>query len=321
MQEGSGSIYGITGTQRAAQALAATKAAGEEVSAVIGGQQTETDDRLESQNITIAIRQKKLLRPTDARSIERTKRVQGSIFIRKGEADELADQFSGRQGNKEYHLDPRLLSHLAEEELGVGIDEETSPDKIIEIIQNRMTVQDRVPDVSIVDKAFEFLIEVAEQKLKNAATEDKPRISKMLEHLTTGKNKHLERHKIDIEVAQKIIGAVDAVSRETGMDLSEVLGLYRNRIHNPPDLQTLRKYYEEKGYKFMKLELKGFSSFVGKDFKRKDLENAELNQLAQSVRQMQALLGVVRQAKNRCPIMEHYLEVNGILSNESAAAA
>jgi hypothetical protein len=269
-------------------------------------------EQLENTPVGIQIRSQKLQKKQEIKT-EKAKQAQESILIRKEDADELANEFSQRQGNKEYHLDARSLSQLVAEELGAGINEDSDPDDIITLIRNRMSINGQTPDVSIVDKAFEFLLEVNNSQINKVIGVDKERLTKILNKIEVAKTKHFDANAIEIQVAQKIIGAVDAVVVKTGQTVKETLDRYRDVVHNPPDIQSLRKFYEVKGYKFMILELKGLSTYLGGNFKRKNLDNPELAQLASSARKMQALLGVFRQSKGHIPMMESYLELNGVL--------
>ena len=115
--------------------------------------------------------------------------------------------------------------------------------------------------------------------------------------------------------------ALDAVIEKTGESVKEALDHYRDVVHNPPDVQTLRRFYEGKGFKAMVLEFKGLSSFLGGNFKRTNLDNPELMQLAVAARKMQALLGVFRQSKAHVPTVESFLELNGILFDSYEEAA
>lgn len=246
--------------------------------------------------------------------------AQKSVLVRKEDADGLAGEFSQRQGNREYHLDPLVLSLLAAEELGEGINADSSPDQVIAIIRRHMSDKGQAPDVAIVDKAFEFLLEVTGSQLKTVNEADKPRLKAIYEKVEAAKNKHFEAHAAEIQVAQKIIGAVDAVVEQTGHTVKETLDRYRDVVHNPPDIQALRKYYEANGYKAMVLELKGLNTYLGGNFKRTNLENPELIQLASAARKMQALLGVYREAKRKQKeTAEPFLDAKGVF--EAAAAA
>jgi hypothetical protein len=287
-------------------------------SALIANQLDASQDKLqveaqENSAAGILIRTKKLEKRQEVKT-EKAKQAQHSVLVRKEEADGLADQFSQQRGNREYHLDPLLLSQLAGEDLGVGINENSEPMEIISLIRRRMTVDGQGPDVAIVDKAFEFLLQVTSRQLNQSTGADKERLEKILKKIESAKNQHFESNSIEIQVAQKIIGAVDAVVMKTGQSVKETLDRYREVVHNPPDIQTLRKFYEIKGYKAMILELKGLNSYLGGNFKRTNLDNPELAQLAGAARKMQALLGVYRQSKIHIPTMESYLHLNGVLA-------
>ncbi len=197
--------------------------------------------------------------------------------------------------------------------MGLKITEDTEPDEMISIIRIVMTVDGNEPDVSIVDKTFDFLLEVAQSKASTAEGAEKTRFTNIFKKIEIAKNKHFESNTIEIQVAHKIIGAVDAVATTTGMSIKETMDRYRDVVHNPPDIQSLRKYYEDKGYKGMVLELKGLNTYLGGNLKRTNLENPELAQLAGAARKMQGLLGVFRQAKVNKATMESYLELNGVI--------
>jgi hypothetical protein len=298
--------------------IKATQKTESNLSTVLEANQEEASQeklQLESEENTpmgMLIKTEKLVRKQDVKT-EKAKKAQGSVFVRK-EEDELADQFSGRQGNREYHLDPLLLSLLAQN-MGLKITEDSEPDEVISIIRTVMTVDGQEPDVSIVDKTFDFLLEFAQSKASTAEGDEKTRLTNIYKKIEIAKNKHFESNTIEIQVAHKIIGAVDAVATTTGMSIKETMDRYRDVVHNPPDIQSLRKYFEAKGYKSMILELKGLNTYLGGNLKRTNLENPELAQLAGAARKMQGLLGVYRQAKiNQTTTMESYLELNGVIA-------
>lgn len=239
-----------------------------------------------------------------------------SVLVRKEDADGLADQFSKREGNRKFRLDPKRLALLAAEELGEGITPDSTLDEILAIIRRRMTDNGVLPDVAVVHKAFEFLLEVMNGQVKTASENDKPRMKGIVSKLEAAKESHYQANAKAIEVAQKIIGAVDAVVETTGQTVKETLDRYRDVVHNPPELQTLRKYYDDRGgFEAMRLEFKGLSRYLGGNLKRSNLENPEISQLANAARKMQAILGVFRQTKTRLPTMENFLRLNDILTS------
>lgn len=271
-------------------------------------------DALEDHSAAGMVRKSKRLQPSQSLKTEKAKKAQDSVLVRKDEADGLAGQFSDRQGNREYRIDRKTLSELIVEEFGVGINEDSSPEEILSIIRKRLTINNQPPDVAIVDKVFEFLLEVSQVTLEQVEGPEKERVEKIYRKIDVAKSKHFDLHSVEILVAQKIIGAVDAVVETTGQTVKETLGRYRDVVHNPPDLQTLRKFYESKGYKAMILELKGLNTYLGGNLKRTNLENPELAQLAAAARKMQALLGVYRQSKQHLATAENFLTQNHILA-------
>ncbi len=60
-------------------------------------------------------------------------------------------------------------------------------------------------------------------------------------------------------------------------------------------------------------ELQGLSAYLGGNFKRANLENPEIHQLASAARKMQALLGVFRKAKSNGKIALKLLTLKGIV--------
>lgn len=299
----------LQGTQEASKALDEMLKANQ-VAASQDKLQSEVED-----NSAMRIQVKTLKAAANKKNekVEKAKQAQESVLIRKEDADALADGFSQRQGNRDYRIDSQLLSQLAQN-IGIGIHENLNPDEMISLIRRHMTVDGQTPDVAILDKTFEFLIEVMRVQLATAEGPAKDRLGNIYHKIEAAKFKHFEAHAVEIQVAQKIIGAVNAVVETTGQTVKETLGHYREVVHNPPDLQAMRKFYESKGYKAMVLELKGLNSYLGGNFKRSNLESPELAQLANAARKMQALLGVFRQSKVHIPTMESFLELNGVLA-------
>lgn len=256
--------------------------------------------------------QEKELRAKKKPKVEETKGIQESVLVRKGDADALAEGFCKRQGNIEYHLAARLFSELAQS-LGGKINENSQPDEIISFIRRQLTVDGQSPDAAIVDKAFEFLIEVAAGQMSKSTGETKERFGNILIKIESAKVKHFEAHAVDIQVAQKIIGAVDAVVKETGQTVKQTLDHFRDLIHNPPTLQEVRKSYEAKkgGYNEMMNEFKPLNTYLGSNFKRPDLEGPEIARLASTTRMMQAIIDVFRLTKGSLIVIEKYLNKMG----------
>lgn len=300
----------LEGTQFASQSVDAMLKASQ-IAATEDKLYAETED---NSAMGIQIRTKKLNPKKDSK-IKKVKHTKESVLVRKEDADGLADGFSQRHGNREYRIDPRLLGLLAED-LGVAINEHSTYQALLDLIRLRMlgiNPKEGV-DVAIIDKAFEFLLETVLFYLTATEGLGKERLKKIYKILENAKFKHFKANAGTIQVAQNIIGAVDAVVETTGQTVKETLDHYRDVVHNPPDLQTLRKFYEKKGYKAMILELKGLNTYLGGNFKRSNLESPELAQLASAARKMQALLGVFRQSKVHIPTMKSYLSLNHVLA-------
>lgn len=295
---------GLQGTQKAGDSVNASLAAN---TAEVSEErlQGETDN---AEMASIPTKQAAIAAREQTKT-KKAEQAQESVLVRKDQDEGgLSGEFSQRQGNKEYHLDPLLLKKI-EEELGKEINEKTEPKKIIEIIRDRLTVKGQIPDPAFVDKAFEFLIEAAQDKLNKSSAAGKPALTETLTHIIEAKNAHATDHAAEIQVAQRIIGAVDAVVESTGQPVKAALDRCREVVHNPPDIQALRKYYEGIGLKAMMLELKGLNSYLGGNLKRTNLDNPELAQLAGAARKMQGILGVFRQAKAHFETMVSFLKL------------
>jgi hypothetical protein len=306
-------LYSLAETQESSATLDARLKA-HQIDANQDKLQAEAED---NSAIAIAHRQKKLEFRKSEGKVEKVKRVEYSVLIRKEEADSFADQFSKREENRPYvliGLDPKLLSQLVYEELGTGITEEISPDEVIAIVRQRMSVDGASPDVSIVDKALQFLIEMTERKIKTVSKTEKEHLSKIQTRIEKAKVYYETIYEVELRLAPELIEAASHLSESTKEGVRKSFERCREIVHNPPDLQAMRKYYEGKGYKAMLLELKGLSAYLGGNFKRKNLDHPELAQLASAARKMQALLGVFRQSKIHLSSMESYLELSGVLA-------
>lgn len=275
--------------------------------------QTEAE---ENSVVAIVHKHKKLeLRKSEGKT-EKIRKVEHSVLVRKEEADTSADEFSKREENRPYlliGLDKKLLSQLVYEELGTGITQDTTSDKIIEIVRQRMSVDGKAPEVAIVNKALEFLLEMTEKKMKIFEGEERERLEKIYSHLETAQKNYERIYEVELRLTPELIEAAQVVSQSTKEGIRQAFDRYRDIVHNPPDLQVMRKNYEEKGYRAMVLELKGLSSYLGGNFKRKNLEHPELARLASAAKKLQALLGVFRQSKIQLSSMESYLALNGVL--------
>lgn len=285
-----------------------------EQSALDATEEDLLDETLDNSALAIQNKTLKVIEKRDAKA-EKAKEIKESVLVRKEDADTLADDFAQR--NKEYRLDKDLLSELAQD-IGVAIREDSTPDGIIAFIVQKLESKGANTDPLFINKSLEFLIEAAKAQIsKTPKGPAKARLQKILDNLIQAKEKYYTENKSKIETAEKIIGAVHSVVDETGEKVDLALNHYRDIVHNPPELQAMRKLYEEKGYDFMLKELKGLSRYLGANFKRDNLENAELGQLANAVRKMQALLGVYRQSKISLNTIENYLSNQGCFETQT----
>ncbi len=303
-------------------ALAKTQEASKAAeTALLEGNQEASEKKLATEaeeNSAVGIQKKSLKldrKKSESAKSKKAEKAQESVLVRKDDADTLADGFTKRQGNREYRIDPSQLARLAED-IGVAIREDSSLESIILTIKQGMVTTEGEPDPAIVDKAMSFLIEVTMQQLAKSKGETKNRFEAILKNLESAKLKHFNEHADKIQLAEKLIGAVDAVVGTTHQTVKDTLNRYRDIVHNPPDIQALRKFYEAKGYKAMLLELKGLNSYLGGNLKRTNIEGPELAQLRSTVVKMQGLLGVFKVATDYTRTMGVYLLGHGILVKE-----
>ncbi len=306
-------LYSIKETQESGATLNTNLKAGQ-----LDANQDALQKEAENNHSALAIanKHKNLKLRSEESKLEKVKRVE-SVLVRKEEADSFAEHFSKREENQRYisiGLDPKLLSQLAYEELGRGITDHTPPDEIITLVRQRMMSVDGAPPAAIiVDKALEFLLKMTEKKIHTFQGEEKTRLTNIQHQIEAAKKTYESLNEVELRLTPELVEAADTISQSTKESIRETFDRCREIVHQPPDLQALRKYYEEKGYKAMVLELKGLSAYLGGNFKRKNLDNPELAQLASAAKKMQALLGVFRQSKIYLSSMESYLELSGML--------
>lgn len=320
------------------------KASETQAKALVEAKQDASLDTLNAEmgeNVSIAgqIKRTNKLEPRqEVRKTGKAKEVEESVLVRK-EGEDLAEQFPRRQGNHEYHLDSGLLRKIVAEELGTGITEESTSEQIIAWIQKCMTGAGEQPDVVIIDKAFEFLLEFRRAQVgKVTGDEENTRLRKIIYKISDAREVHKKKatHTVpikhektgeiigyrevnDIETAHKIIKAVDAVdsSSLTGQSSKETLDHFRDIVHNPRPISDLRKFYKEKGkewYKAMMLEYKGLNGFFRKEFAKEKIETPELLRLNGASQDMKALISPFREAKDRRDTFEATLKLNGVLA-------
>lgn len=270
----------------------------------------ERIDREPDQNVKLGMnaKTKPLNRPKESKTKDVEKTEKG-IFTRK-ETDDLDNQaggFSQREGNKEYNLAPSALSKLAQR-LGDAITPDTNPDDLVRMIRNELTEGKKLPDVSQVDRTFDFLLEVTQAKMATSTGLEAVFLEKLYQNIATTKVKHYETFKAEIEAAHNIIGAANVLvteNRSTG----EALDHLREMINNPQDVHTKHKYYKNKSYdhKMLSAEFKLLFNYMGSLVKQR-LENPHLKQLLEEIKVLQSILGVYRQGKREHSSMLVHLD-------------
>lgn len=300
--------FGIKETQESAEAAA--------VSIEFARQDANKDaERFERESETnpIVVARKESLKPKKATKKE-VKRVDESILVRKEDADGLAGEFSGRQGNREYHLDIRLLSRLAEQ-IGLEINEGDSPEKIISTVRDIMSVNGKKPDAVIIDKAFEFLLEAARSQFGKVEGPDKKRLEVIYQKLETAKLKHFGDYAVDIEVGHKIIGVADlSLQKNQTLSIDDTIDFYRNAVHDvTANVPKVRGSYPT--YASLKRGMEITFGIASKEIKGLNLERGHQKQLIDIIRIYQTIEGGYSVARNGIKdTMKPYLESTGIFA-------
>ncbi|MFI5344522.1 MAG: hypothetical protein ACHQUC_09905 [Chlamydiales bacterium] len=243
---------------------------------------------------------------TKPKGVERKEK---GVFTRK-EMDKLekdASGFSQGEGNREYHLPPQALIKLALR-LGDSITPDTPPDELVRMIRNELAEGAKLPDVSQVDKTFDFLLEITKKKLESSTGLEAVNLEKLYQTIASTKMRHYEAFKADIEAAYNIIGAANVLvteNRTTG----ETLDHLREMINNPQDVHTKHKYYRNKSYdhKMLRTEFKLLFNYMGSLVKEK-LEKPHLKQLMEEIKVLQSILGVYRQSQREISSMVVHLD-------------
>ena len=264
--------------------------------------QLEADD---ASALAQGFRKLKAPKKSDKTNLDEVKKITAiltKVFSRKEEAQGFANQFSNREANRPYRLNPSVLTSLAFDDLGEVIHGDLEPDEIVAIVKKKLSDMGESEDPSIVNKCLEFLVEVSRAQSNNPAVpnEKKEIIANILIKLeVTLAHYQTDNAKI-IEEGSNIIGAVDAVVEATQGETKVVLSRYRDVIHTNPDIFALLLHYESNGgYEAMEKEFKGLRGYLNKQLKLNGIENAEMGQLINTVRKLQAIHHVLKEALNQ----------------------
>ncbi len=259
--------------------------------------------------------QSQKLRPAQKPKIEKSERPKESILIRKEEADGLADSFSRREGNRQYYLNRNNLSQLLQN-LGTKIRADSSNEEIIATILEILSLAgEPPPDVSQVDKAFEFLLEVLQSKLQSAKSpESQKQFQQLVNQILNAKSVHYEKNQKNIDLTYKVIDIADLLVQEGSRAAPETIAHVRDIVNNPQDLSTKLSYYKSKGFSFkeMKIEIDTILSYVGVKFKHTDLLPGEMSRLMDETKTLQAILQIFRYFKRGMPLAYRLFEQKSI---------
>lgn len=259
------------------------------------------------------IKSGKLTPPQKAKT-EKAERAQESILVRKEDADSLADGFARREGNRQYRLDRDGLGKILYS-LGRQITADSSIESIIAYIRRNLTVGTQEPDVSQVDKTFDFLLEVLKSRVDSTKTpEIKAEFQRMYNRILEAKNQYYEANRANIDLARKIINVADVVMQNSDRGAPETIAHIRDVVNNPQDLSTKFKYYKSKGYTFkeMKQEIDTILTFVGSKFRQTDIMPGEMTRLMDETRTLQAILQIFRYFKRGMPLLHSQFNRNHI---------
>lgn len=263
-------------------------------------------DDVDENSIAGMLAKSKKIVPQAKSKTKQTEKAEKGFFVRK-ETDNLADGFSQREGNREYRLPPSGLSKLAEN-LGDRITPDTNSEDLLRMVRNELTEGKKTPDVSQVDKALEFLLEITQKKLDTATGLAATFLEKLFHNISSTKLKHFEIFKAEIEAAHNIIGAANVLVTQN-RSTAEVLDHLREMINNPQDVHTKFKYYMGKGYdhKMITAEFKLLFNYMG-SLTKTNLEKPHLKQLLEEIKVLQSILGVYRQGNREVRSTFVYLD-------------
>lgn len=254
------------------------------------------------------------LKPPQKAKTEKAERAQESVLVRKEDADSLADEFTRREGNRQFRLDRDALGKILYS-IGRQITSDSLPSDIIAYIRQNLTVGQEEPDVSQIDKTFEFLLEVLKSKIDSTKTpEIRAEFERMHARILEAKNQHYEANRTNIDLARKLINVADALMENSERGAPETIAHVRDIVNNPQDLSSKFKYYKSKGYSFkeMKQEIDSILTFVGSKFKQTDILPGEMSRLMDETRTLQAILQIFRHFKRSMPLVYTQFTRNSI---------
>lgn len=261
---------------------------------------------VEENSVAGMLAKTKKLEPENKTDSKLIKRIEKGLFIRK-EMENLADGFCKRDNNAEYHLSVAALTRLAVS-LGEVITPDTSYDELVDLIRQELTEGAKIPNAVLVDKTFDFLLEVVQVKLNQSEGLQATFLEKLYENIANVKIRHYEIYQNKIETGHHIIGAADSLVTKN-RDVSECLDHLERMIDEKQDVHTKYRYFKELGYahKDIREEFKILFHHIGSKLKNK-IDNPYLQLLLEEIKVAQSVLGVYKQASREFSSMLTHLK-------------
>lgn len=273
-------------------------------------------------NYNVNAQQKKLTPAKDTEKLEKKARAQESVLVRK-EAEDLANNFNKRKENEIFGLPTSLLAELAMT-LGDRIRDDTPPAALIRVVEDILTIEGKKPDPGQIDKALEFILDIARGRLASIMSSESPsptvidHLSKLCEAISNAKEIYLNAHLNAITSDRRLAGLIGAVAEGGVVGTEEarkhVVALAEGAVNNPQDLTAKYNYYQSKGYKFreIKQEIDTVLKYIGQQVKTRDeIPDPKMHVLMQEARRDQAILQIFRHFKKSENLLERLLEMHG----------
>lgn len=315
----SGSTQSILATDAKLATETAAELRAEQATSNLEAASSDVED-----NYNVNAKNEKLAKPRDTDKLKEKTRVQESVLVRK-EPTDLANNFNNKKENQVWDIKTSQLEQLVTA-LRDKIKPNTPPSEIIKMVENALTINGKKPEAGQVDKALEFLQEVAAEDLQSAKNTKPPspplekELGALGKTLSQTRDLYFNNNKKEITSDRTLAQAIGAVS-ELGienLDTPEIrknIQTMANAVDNPLDLHAKYTYYrKEKKYSFaqIKQEVNTILSCIGQEVKtRNEIPNARINALIQEVKRLQGLLGVVRTSKEAEVHIKRMFEIHG----------
>lgn len=287
------------------QAAAATETRVESQDAAIASLFSEEQ---EGTGVNLLAQAKKLQPPPKSAAVEKKEQVGQSVLVRKENAEMAFDKFKKKDNNENWNLDRDVLSDLAVDLVKENVITQSQSEIVQKIVAKMTTPQGKAPDPGQVDKAFEFLVEIAQEEFNKAKAgnfSNTEMYEEIFNKLAFAKATYDADHKEEIATSRQFLGlAVQLRTGEKSLETPEALQQIRDLINNPQELMSLVNVYKSKGYTYKEIhaETKSILKFIGIELKRsvgeiQGEERTKIILLLQSARKGQAIIQVFRQIK------------------------